>query len=184
MEKEQQVIEHVLDGDVEEFSYFLDTYAPQVFQVIYRLVQNKEDAEELTQDTFVNAFEHLSSFRQTSSFSTWIYRIAYNLSINALRKKGTPLLSIDSSDDDEHTLQIPDLPKAGEEYKEERIEQLQKVLSLLPADEQLLIRLYYTENKPVREIAYILHLTESNVKTKLFRVRGKLYEQMNGKNNE
>ena len=62
-------------------------YSQQVFILIIRIVENQEDAEELTQDTFLKAFEHLSSFKAESSFSTWIYRIAYNTAISATRKK-------------------------------------------------------------------------------------------------
>lgn len=146
-EKERRLIEHVLGGEVEEYAYFLDTYAPQVFQLVYRLVRNREDAEELTQDAFVHAFEHLSSFRQTGSFSTWMYRIAYNLSISALRKKNLPMLSLDGADDESHTLQIPDMPDEGEEYRRECIERLCKSVALLPVDEQCMLRLYYNEKK-------------------------------------
>ena len=90
---ELHIITQILAGKTGEFAYFLDTYGTQVFSLIVRMVGSEEDAEELTQDTFMKAFEHLSSFNGNSSFSTWIYRIAYNTALSALRKKQTEVLT-------------------------------------------------------------------------------------------
>lgn len=84
---ETHIIHRILKGETSLYEYFLDKYSQQVFILIIRIVENQEDAEELTQDTFLKAFEHLSSFKAESSFSTWIYRIAYNTAISATRKK-------------------------------------------------------------------------------------------------
>ena len=86
---ELHIIAQILGGKTEAFSYFMDTYGQQVFTLIVRMVDSEEDAEELTQDTFMKAFSHLSSFCGHSSFSTWIYRIAYNTALSALRKRAT-----------------------------------------------------------------------------------------------
>lgn len=93
--EELHIIASILSGRTEQFAYFLDTYGPQVFHLIVRMIGSPEDAEELTQDCFMKAFTHLSSFHRDSSFSTWIYRIAYNEAISALRKKDKELLSFD-----------------------------------------------------------------------------------------
>lgn len=85
--EEQHKIERILAGKTEEFAYFLDTYGQQVFTLIVRMTGSESDAEELTQDTFLKAFQHLSSFNGKSQFSTWIYRIAYNTALTALRKR-------------------------------------------------------------------------------------------------
>ncbi len=66
-----------LEGETALYEHFLNTYGQQVFILVARIVSNQEDAEELTQDVFLKAFQHLSSFKGTSSFSTWIYSIAY-----------------------------------------------------------------------------------------------------------
>ena len=89
--KEMHIISSVLTGKTECFSYFLDAYGQQIFNLIVRMTGSPEDAEELTQDSFMKAFEHLSSFNGNSSFSTWLYRIAYNTTLSALRKKSRPL---------------------------------------------------------------------------------------------
>lgn len=92
---ESHIIAQVLAGKTEAFAYFLDTYGQQIFTLIVRMVSSPEDAEELTQDTFMKAFRHLGSFTGGSSFSTWIYRIAYNTALSALRKRREEVLAID-----------------------------------------------------------------------------------------
>jgi len=172
-EKELNIISSVLAGKTERFSYFLDTYGQQVFNLIVRMTGSPEDAEELTQDTFMKAFEHLSAFNGNSSFSTWIYRIAYNTTLSALRKKRNEVLSFD--DKLWKSVSNTQVDEALDTDSEEQIEKLQQALSTLPADEQALVTLFYEEEKTISEICYILHLSESNAKVKLHRIRKKLY---------
>ena len=73
---ERHIIQRILRGETALYEHFLNTYGQQVFILVARIVSNQEDAEELTQDVFLKAFQHLSSFKGTSSFSTWIYSIA------------------------------------------------------------------------------------------------------------
>ena len=84
---ERHIIQRILRGETALYEHFLNTYGQQVFILVARIVSNQEDAEELTQDVFLKAFQHLSSFKGTSSFSTWIYSIAYNTAISSARKK-------------------------------------------------------------------------------------------------
>ena len=171
--KEQQVISSVLMGKTECFSYFLDTYGQQVFTLIVRMTNSPEDAEELTQDSFMKAFEHLSSFNGDSSFSTWLYRIAYNTTLSALRKKKNEEHTFDERI--WNTTSDTEAEQAMDTDDENQIQLLKKAIEKLTADEQALITLFYEEEKTVAEICYILHLTESNVKVKLHRIRKKLY---------
>ena len=158
---EAHIIQDVLEGKTSLYEYFLDKYGQQVFTLIVRIVASQEDAEELTQDTFLKAFRHLSSFKAESNFSTWIYRIAYNTAISAVRKKKYDLFEqIDDTLNDE---------------SEEQIAKLNKAMKKLDADERAVITLFYMEDKPVSEIALILGMTESNTKVKLHRIRKKLY---------
>lgn len=94
---EAHIIQDVLEGKTSRYEYFLDKYGQQVFTLIVRIVASQEDAEELTQDTFLKAFRHLSSFKAESNFSTWIYRIAYNTAISAVRKKKYDLFDMDDT---------------------------------------------------------------------------------------
>lgn len=166
---ETHIIHRILKGETSLYEYFLDKYSQQVFILIIRIVENQEDAEELTQDTFLKAFEHLSSFKAESSFSTWIYRIAYNTAISATRKKKQELIVMDSA----MLMNISDqqIDDALNDESGERVGKLNKAIKKLDAEERALIN----EEKTIGEIALILGLTESNAKVKLHRIRKKLY---------
>ena len=121
----------------------------------------------------MKAFEHLSSFNGNSSFSTWLYRIAYNTTLSALRKKRKEEQTFDERV--WNTISDTEAEQAMDADDEKQILLLKKALEKLTADEQALVTLFYEEEKTVADICYILHLTESNVKVKLHRIRKKLY---------
>ena len=174
MKKEEaHIIQEILNGKTEQYEYFLDRYGQQVFVLVDRIVSCQEDAEELTQDVFLKAFQQLSSFKAESSFSTWIYRIATNLAISAVRKKRNDVLRLDDSVF--ANLSDIQVDEALEDDSEEQMERLQQAMNQLEADERALITLYYLEEKPLVEVAFILGITEGNAKVKLHRIRKKLY---------
>ena len=174
MKKEEaHIIKEILNGKTEQYEYFLDRYGQQVFVLVDRIVSCQEDAEELTQDVFLKAFQQLSSFKAESSFSTWIYRIATNLAISAVRKKRNDVLRLDDSVF--ANLSDTQVDEALEDESEEQMERLQQAMNQLEADERALITLYYLEEKPLAEVAFILGMTEGNAKVKLHRIRKKLY---------
>ena len=171
--EESHIIKEILNGKTEQYEYFLDRYGQQVFVLVDRIVSCQEDAEELTQDVFLKAFQQLSSFKAESSFSTWIYRIATNLAISAVRKKRNDVLRLDDSVF--ANLSDTQVDEALEDESEEQMERLQQAMNQLEADERALITLYYLEEKPLVEVAFILGITEGNAKVKLHRIRKKLY---------
>lgn len=174
MKKEEaHIIKEILNGKTEQYEYFLDRYGQQVFVLVDRIVSCQEDAEELTQDVFLKAFQQLSSFKAESSFSTWIYRIATNVAISAVRKKRNDVLRLDDSVF--ANLSDIQVDEALEDDSEEQMERLQQAMNQLEADERALITLYYLEEKPLAEVAFILGMTEGNAKVKLHRIRKKLY---------
>ena len=171
--EESHIIKEILNGKTEQYEYFLDRYGQQVFVLVDRIVSCQEDAEELTQDVFLKAFQQLSSFKAESTFSTWIYRIATNLAISAVRKKRNDVLRLDDSVF--ANLSDTQVDEALEDDSEEQMERLQQAMNQLEADERALITLYYLEEKPLAEVAFILGMTEGNAKVKLHRIRKKLY---------
>ena len=174
MKKEEaHIIKEILNGKTEQYEYFLDRYGQQVFVLVDRIVSCQEDAEELTQDVFLKAFQQLSSFKAESTFSTWIYRIATNIAISAVRKKRNDVLRLDDSVF--ANLSDTQVDAALEDESEEQMERLQQAMNQLEADERALITLYYLKEKPLAEVAFILGLTEGNAKVKLHRIRKKLY---------
>lgn len=170
---EAHIIREILSGKTSRYEYFVNKYGKPVYTLIVRIVSNQEDAEELAQDTFLKAFRYLSSFKAESSFSTWLYRIAYNTAISATRKKSNEL----SAMDDKMLANISDeqVDSTLDDDSEEQIARLNRAIDKLDANERAIITLFYSEEKPVSEIALILETTESNIKVKLHRIRKKLY---------
>lgn len=168
--------QRILRGETALYEHFLNTYGQQVFILVARIVSNQEDAEELTQDVFLKAFQHLSSFKGTSSFSTWIYSIAYNTAISSARKKKFDTFVMD----DALLANISDtqVDEALNDEGEEQIAKLNRAMEQLDSEEQALISLFYYEEKTLNEVALILGLTESNAKVKLHRIRKKIYVLM------
>ena len=170
---EAHIIKEILHGNTTLYEYFLDRYGQQVFVLVDRIVSCQEDAEELTQDVFLKAFQQLSSFKAESSFSTWIYRIATNEAISAVRKKKSDTIRLDESVF--LNLSESQVDEALEDESEEQLQRLQRAMEQLEADERALITLYYMEERPLTEVAFILGMTEGNAKVKLHRIRKKLY---------
>ena len=170
---EAHIIKEILNGKTEQYEYFLDHYGQQVFVLVDRIVSCPEDAEELTQDVFLKAFQQLSSFKAESSFSTWIYRIATNVAISAVRKRKKEGIRLDDSAF--ANLSDTQVDEALEDDSEEQLQRLQRAMEQLEADERALVTLYYMEEKTLAEVAFIVGLTEANAKVKLHRIRKKLY---------
>ena len=166
---EQQLIARILDGHAEEFGYFLERYGPEAFTLVSRLVPQQQDAEELTQDAFVRAYNRLETFGGRSSFGTWICRIAYTTAVSWLRRKRIKYLSIE----DKPYLTDTEVDETLND--ESRIDDLHQAIAKLKPDEQMLLQLYYYDNRPVADIAYILDVEAGNIATRLYRIRRKLY---------
>lgn len=167
-------IERVKAGDTACFACLLDKYSRPVYSIILKIIRNREDAEELTQDVFMKVFKHLPSFKGECSFSTWIYRIAYNTAISETRKKKHEFLAIEDTVINNVTEQeITAMMEETDSY--EQTEKLDAALAQLAPDERAIILLFYMREKTADEVAAITGLTVSNVKVKLHRIRKKLY---------
>ena len=170
---ETHIIRRILKGETALYENFLNQYGQQVFSLIARIICNQEDAEELTQDVFLKAFQHLSSFKAESSFSTWIYSIAYNTAISATRKRKFDTFAMD--DTLLANISEQQVDETLNDESEEMIIKLNRAIEKLNSDERALITLFYYEEKTMNETALILGLTESNAKVKLHRIRKKIY---------
>jgi len=83
---DQIIIDQILEGDTNAFSVLVDRYKDLVFTLAIRMVKNREEAEEVSQDTFIKVYKSLSKFKGNSKFSTWIYKVAYNTCLDRLKK--------------------------------------------------------------------------------------------------
>ena len=169
------IIERLLLDDTEAFGLLVARYSERVFSLVCRICRNREDAEEVTQDVFIKVYRNIGKFRQASSFSSWIYRIAYNASISHLRRQN-PFRITELREERLETgvREYPGDFDAGTFGREEQLERLEKALDSLPPDDRALMLLFYQEDKSVREIAEIISQSENNVKTRLHRIRKRL----------
>jgi RNA polymerase sigma-70 factor, ECF subfamily len=180
---EVNFIKRILDGETALFSYFLSRYSRPIHALVSQIIPCREDAEELTQDAFLKAFKKLDTFKGDCTFSTWLYRIAYNSAISETRKKKISFPALDES-------MMSNIPEEAvdellnREDDEEMLLKLDKAIDCLCVEDKTLITLYYNEEKPISEVASILQLTPENVKVKLFRVRKKLYVMIKSNDNE
>jgi RNA polymerase sigma factor (sigma-70 family) len=180
-ESDRYYIAKVLAGETAAFTGLVDRYKTLAYNISLRIVKQPEDAQEITQDSFIKAYRSLRSFKGDSKFSTWLYRIVYNSSITHIRKKQREA-PVDSREMMNHSGLIDDDGSQNDEFLASA---LKKAVDSLPADEKTMITLYYYENSRIEDIARVMALSVSNVKVRLFRTRKKLHDQiLFFKNNE
>ncbi len=170
------IIQHVLAGNTEMYSVLVNRYKNKVFSLAYAIVSNREDAEEIAQDAFVKAFKGLSSFKERSSFSTWMYRIVVNTALN--KKKLKKLVTVDDTylikqDESFGFESLTQYLKAEDQKKFIRM-----ALDALNKQERLCLTLFYLSELSVKEIQEITAISESNIKVLLLRGRKHLYEEL------
>ena len=168
-------IEKVLAGQSQYYSYIVERYQDIVFSIALKVLRNREDAEEMAQETFIKVYKSLGSFKGKAKFSTWIYRITYNNCISELRKKKIYFASTDEVEikDESEELNLDGIPE------ENRARVIKEAMEQLPEEEYTLVLLYYFEEQTIEEISRVTKLSESNTKVKLFRARKKLYTILN-----
>ena len=169
-------IERVLKGELHAYTPLVEKYRHYVYVLVKRTCAHPAEAEELAQDVFVKAYEHLSSFKGKAAFSTWLYRIAFNTAVSYARKKrrwGVPIDEVDPgafSITDEEEQQNREAMMG----RERQYLVVERLLATLPAEEQMLITLFYKEGLKMEEVAYISGLSLSNTKVKIHRVRKRI----------
>lgn len=150
----------------------LANYGPLVFRIVARMVGQAEDAEEVYQDVFVKALTSISTFdERKASLATWLSRIAYNESVNHMRRNRMDFVLLD---DNEMETAMEDLP-SDQHDDEQAVILLEQAMALLPTTEQMLLSLFYYENRSLQEIAYITDSKPTTIGSRLSRIRKKLY---------
>lgn len=167
---EKELVERSKKGDEEAFAELMHTYEGKIYQQCLGIIKDEELAKDVTQETFVHAYQHLSTFRMESQFYTWIYRIAKNLSLNLLRKRKHREQELK-----EELFVIPVSPEA-EPIKEEIKVRMFKALKELPEKQRIVIELFDIQNLSIKEIATQLKIPSGTVRSRLFYARKKMRE--------
>jgi RNA polymerase sigma-70 factor (ECF subfamily) len=172
------LIQQVLKGNQSAFRNLVERYQSYVFTIAYKVVKNREVAEEVAQDVFIKVYRMLGSYQQKSKFSTWLYTIAYRTALDEVRKKKRYAESIDA---DDQYLQIADQDGKSPAFNIQHADlnqQLEQAIQQLKPIDATIISLYYLNEKNVQEIQMITGLSKSNIKTKLHRLREQLRDQL------
>jgi RNA polymerase sigma factor (sigma-70 family) len=177
-EDELKIVDQVKQGDLLAFRLLVDLHKALAFNIALQIVRNREDAEEIAQDAFLKAWQSIHTFKGDSKFSTWFYRIVFNLAVSKTRKK-----KIETSNIDDVQLSDKEISDAFEAFhsldKEDREQQLSRAMDNLKEDESLIITLFYMNENPIEEISAITGFSVPNVKVKLHRARKKLFSILN-----
>ena len=177
-------IKQVLKGDQNAFSDIVNLYQHKLYQICYRMLGNKQEAEDIAQEAFVRAYINLHTFDQKRKFSTWLYRIATNLCIDRLRKKQTDdyldadVAGTDGLDMYSHIASDEQLPEE-QALQMELQDRIQYEISRLPDKYRTVIVLRYIEELSLQEISEILDMPLGTVKTRIHRGREALRKQLN-----
>jgi len=182
-----KLIDMAVDGDEKAYAKLLTRYKRPVYHMILKMVRNVDDAEDLTIESFAKAFKSLGRFKKDFTFSTWLFRIATNNTIDYIRKKKLNTLSIENTytDDDGQpvSIDVEDLnPNPQEEtIKSQKEELIQVFVNMLPAKYQKLVRLRYFHELSYEEIAAELEAPLGTVKAQLHRARELMYDLVKNK---
>lgn len=177
-------IKQVLKGDQNAFADIVSLYQHKLYQVCYRMLSNKQEAEDIAQEAFVRAYMNLHTFDQKRKFSTWLYRIATNLCIDRIRKK-KPDYYLDAEVAGTEGLDLYSQVAAEDQLPEETLvqmelqERIQYEIGRLPDKYRSVIVLKYIEELSLQEISDILDMPLGTVKTRIHRGREALRKQLN-----
>ena len=176
---EKQIVEAVREGHHKGHTEMVCRYAERVFAMIVRQVNDVMDAQELTQDTFLRAFSHIHSYdARKASLSTWLCRIAYRLTLDFHKRRRPQIISMEDSSVWQTDISDEQLEAELSTGREERICRLEQIMDELPDDERMLLTLYYFEDLPLAEIAYIMGIEAGPLAIRLYRIRRKLYKKL------
>ncbi len=170
---DQLYITKVINGDTNAFVYLVDNYKNMVFSLAFKMTKNREEAEEISQDTFIKAYKNLKKFKGDSKFSTWLYRIAYHTSLDNIKKNKNNNNTFEINEITFNQIQSVENILEGIERKE-RAKIIDECLLQLPEEERSIIWMFYYDDLSLKEIMEVTSLSEANLKVKLHRARKKL----------
>jgi RNA polymerase sigma factor (sigma-70 family) len=170
---DQHYIRLVREGDANAFAVLINRYKDMVFTLSLKMLKDREEAEEMAQDTFLKIYKSLSKFNGKSKFSTWMYKVAFNTCLDRLKKNKRlqPVSGVDAFTE-QQSMSLTNVLDSIEES--ERKQMIQDCLHCLPGEDSFLLTLYYFEEQSLEEIAKIFGINPNNVKIRLHRCRKKL----------
>lgn len=180
------LVQKALGGDQNAFAELMDRYRDSIYFMLLKMVQNKDDADDLTIEAFGKAFNRLDLYTPNFAFSTWLFKIASNNAIDFIRRKKKNTISIDQAvggdDGDEMYMDLKSDGLTPEELsiKEQKVKIMRQVVAKLKPRYRQLVEMRYFEQLSYEEISEKLDLPLGTVKAQLFRARDLLLEILKG----
>ncbi len=178
---DERLAELVQNGDSEQFGFLMERYQAKLFRYGKKFISNEDNIEDVVQDVFIKAYKNIQSFNTLQRFSPWIYRIAHNTYINAIKKNSlNPLYLFDFDTLISHT--IVEDPLVREKEQKEIKNLVDKSLGQIEPKYREILVLYYIEELSYKEIAEILHIPIGTVGVRIMRAKEilkEVYERVN-----
>ncbi len=173
---DETVAKLVQEGDIDKFGILMERYGAKLFRYGKKFLSNEDNIEDVVQDVFIKTFENIKSFDTKQRFSPWIYRIAHNTYINALKKNSIgPMYLFDFDTLLAHTVTDESISKEAEEKEMKEI--VEKGLSKIEPKYREILVLYYIEDLSYKEIAEVLHIPVGTVGVRIMRAKELLKEK-------
>lgn len=180
MEEDFELLAKFKKGNQQAFELLVRKYKTTVFNTIYSIMGNAQEADDIAQEVFLKVYTKADSFKGESSFSTWLYRITVNRCIDELRRRKNKIISYEIEFNQEEKLKLKDVLASRENDITEKLRQkelqdiIQKAMNSLPEKYRIILTLKETEGLSYKEISQIMKISLAKVKTWLFRARQKL----------
>lgn len=175
-QKDITLLKRIQAGDRLAYKELVNRHKDYAFTVAYRILNSREDAEEIAQDAFLQVFKSINTFNFEAKFTTWFYRIVFNAALMQKRKTRIFTEDIDVS---AQASMVSNLSDSSEDVrKNERQYAIKQAMQQLQADDVLLITLFYLQEQSLDEIAAITQISAETAKVKLHRARKRLADEM------
>ena len=185
-EQDRELVEKALKGNQSAYNELMEKYRNALTRHVQRMVRQQGEVDDLVQECFIKAFSALNSYSTDYAFSTWLYKIATNHTIDFLRKKKLSTMSIDrpiQTKDGEVEYELPDVSYRPDRHivEDERRVLIQEAIGQLPEKYNRVIVMRHQQEKSYEEIARELDLPLGTVKAHIFRARALLYKYLRDK---
>ena len=180
---ESELVKQALDGDQKAYRILFENHKQAIYHIIVKIVRNNEEAQDLVQETFIKAFSSLKSYNPTYRFTTWLYKIAANSSIDHIRKRKLQTFSLDQpvdTKDGQLSVEVPDMsyhPERDLSAKSQNLSISEAIESLPEKYRQVIVK-RHQEDKSYEEIAEYLGVPVGTVKARIFRARELLKKKL------
>ncbi|MBO4487395.1 MAG: sigma-70 family RNA polymerase sigma factor [Bacteroidaceae bacterium] len=179
MQKDIQIVEAVKRGSANGQYELVNRYSQRIFSLILSIVPCVQDAEELTQDTFIKAIEHIRSFRPADgTLAAWLHTIAYNSALDFISHRRPHIVSMDTEELSRLMVSDTEIDQELASIEDAKLERMNAMIRDLPAQEKMVLNLYYHDGYSLSETAEIIGSTPEALSRYIYSIRKRLYKKL------